>query len=163
MPLQTITAIVETPKGQGLKYDYDPQLGCMKLNKIMPAGVVFPFDFGFIPSTIGGDGDPIDVLIISEISTFPGCAVDCRIIGGIKAQQEERDGSTMRNDRIYVVPEISVQYATVKKLTDLPEELLNQLETFFQNYNEQAGKTFKPLTRLTPAQANKIVEKARKA
>ncbi len=126
----------------------------------MPAGVVFPFDFGYIPGTIGEDGDPVDVLVISEVPTFSGCAVECRIIGGIAAEQKERDGSRMRNDRIIVVPQISVQYEAVGKLTDLPKELLSQLESFFMNYNEQAGKTFEPLKRLSSDQATEAVIKA---
>lgn|GEM_PF-115379 len=156
-----ITIIVETPKGQGLKYHFDPLLGCMKLNKIMPAGMVFPFDFGYIPGTIGEDGDPLDVLILSEVSTFPGCAIDCRIVGGIQASQQERDGNKMRNDRIIAIPEISLQYAGVKTLTDLPAELLSQVENFFETYNQQAGKKFKVLKRLTPLQALRTVEQSR--
>jgi inorganic pyrophosphatase len=156
-----ITAIVETPKGQGLKFDFDPLLGCMKLNKIMPLGLVFPFDFGYIPGTIGGDGDPIDVLIISEIPTFPGCAIDCRIIGGIKANQQERDGEKMRNDRIIAIPEVSIQYAAVKTLNELPSSLMEQVIAFFENYNAQAGKIFSPVQKLTPTQAGNIIKKAR--
>lgn len=159
--MKTITAIVETPKGQGLKYDFDPELGCIKLTKIMPAGLVFPFDFGYIPGTLGQDGDPVDVLLISETPTFPGCAVDCRVIGGIKARQKELDGSRMRNDRIIAIPEVSLQYAAVEKLGDLPKELITQIETFFENYNDQAGKTFEPLTRLTSVQAQSIIEEAK--
>jgi inorganic pyrophosphatase len=157
--LETITAIVETPAGQGLKYDFDPLLGCFKLKKVMPVGLVFPFDFGYIPGTTGGDGDPVDVLIISEVKTFPGCAIDCRVIGGIKASQRERDGSRVRNDRIIAVPEVSVQYATVKTLTDLPKGILDQLESFFRNYNQQAGKVFRPIERLSAAKAAALVRK----
>jgi inorganic pyrophosphatase len=141
-----ITAIVETPKGQGLKFDFDPILGCMKLNKIMPSGLVFPFDFGYIPGTTGGDGDPIDVLIISEVPTFSGCAIDCRVIGGIKANQQERNGEEMRNDRIIAIPEVSLQYAAVKTLNELPPNLIEQV--------------FSPLNKLTAAQAGHIIEKA---
>jgi inorganic pyrophosphatase len=155
-----ITAIVETPKGQGLKFDFDPILGCMKLNKIMPSGLVFPFDFGYIPGTTGGDGDPIDVLIISEVPTFSGCAIDCRVIGGIKANQQERNGEEMRNDRIIAIPEVSLQYAAVKTLNELPPHLIDQVISFFENYNSQAGKVFSPLNKLTAAQAGHIIEKA---
>ena len=159
--MESIIAIVETSKGQGLKYDYDPILGCLKLNKIMPAGLVFPFDFGYIPGTTGGDGDPVDVMIISEMPTVPGCAIDCRVIGAIQASQQERDGTKMRNDRIIAVPEISLQYAGVKEIKDLPEALILQLETFFENYNKQAGKHFKPLKRLTARQAINTIKIAR--
>jgi len=158
--VKNITAIVETPKGAGVKYDYDPELGCMKLNKIMPAGLVFPFDFGYITATTGGDGDPLDVLIISEIQSLPGCAIDCRVIGGIKASQRERDGSARRNDRIIAVPVVSEQFAKINELKDVPQTLISQIETFFENYNQQAGKNFKPLKRLNANQAVKIIQQA---
>ncbi|MGN6353764.1 MAG: inorganic diphosphatase [Parafilimonas sp.] len=74
--METITAIVETPRGSNAKYNYDEQHSGFKLKKLLPAGMVFPFDFGFIPSTKGGDGDPLDVIIISEIKSFPGCIMD---------------------------------------------------------------------------------------
>jgi len=159
--LEIITVIVETPAGQGLKYDFDPLLGYFKLKKVMPVGLVFPFDFGYVPGTTAEDGDPIDVLLISEFKTFTGCAIDCRIIGGIKASQQERDGARMRNERILAVPEVSLQYAAVKKLTDLPKGILDQLETFFSNYNRQAGKVFKPLERLGAAKAAALVQNAK--
>lgn len=159
--MKSITAIVETPKGKGQKFDFDPALGCFKLNKVMPAGLVFPYDFGLIPGTVGGDGDPLDVMILSEIETFTGCALDCRVIGGIKATQREVTGERMRNDRIVAVAEVSAHYASVEKLSDLPNGTMDKLEAFFSNYNAQAGKVFKPLERLSPAKAMAIVEQAR--
>lgn len=155
-----ITAVIETPKGSGHKYNFDPASGYFKLSKVMPAGMVFPFDFGYIPGTTGEDGDPIDVLIISELQTFTGCVADCKIIGGIKASQQERDGERMRNDRIIAIPIVSVQYSSVKKLSELPDSVMDQLENFFKNYNEQAGKVFNPLQRLSPGQAQAIVKSA---
>src|SRR3954471_7423727 len=103
--MKTLTAIVETPKGSAQKYTYEPEHKWLKLNKGLPAGMVFPFDFGFIPDTKGGDGDPLDVIAISEITSFPGCCMDCRIIGALKVNQTERNGITTRNDRFLAVPE----------------------------------------------------------
>lgn len=159
--MNTITTIVETPKGKGQKFDFDPLLGCFKLNKVMPSGLVFPFDFGYVPGTVGGDGDPVDVMILSELETFSGCAVDCRVIGGIKASQRETNGERMRNDRIIAVADVSRQYAAVNKLSDLPKGTMDELEAFFSNYNAQAGKEFKPLERLSPIKAMAIIEQAR--
>jgi inorganic pyrophosphatase len=156
-----ITAIIETPKGKGQKFDFDPLLGCFKLNKMMPAGLVFPYDFGYIPGTAGGDGDPLDIMVLSEIETFTGCAVDCRVIGGIKATQREISGERMRNDRIIAVAGVSRQYASVEKLGDLPKGTIDELEAFFGNYNSQAGKAFKPLERLNPARALVMIKKGR--
>lgn len=149
--------IVESPKGSGHKYDYEPDLGLFKLNKVLPAGLVFPFDFGFIPNTIGGDGDPLDIIVISEITSFPGCAMDCRIIGALKAEQTERSGETMRNDRLIAIPEVSQLFDEIQEVEQLPEDFLKQLESFFVNYNEQAGKKFKVLERLNASQASDLI------
>lgn len=146
--MEPITVIIETPKGSGHKYDYEPKLKCFKLNKILPAGLIFPFDFGYIPDTKGEDGDPLDVIVISEISTFPGCCMDCRIIGAIKAEQTERDGDTMRNDRYIAVPEVSQLFKDVNTLVQLPDNIIAQLENFFKNYNDQAGKSFEVIERV---------------
>jgi inorganic pyrophosphatase len=155
--MQTINVIVETPKGSTQKYDFDPKTGYFKLKKTMPLGIVFPFDFGFIEGTIGEDGDPLDVILISEIETFPGCAVDCRIIGAIEAEQRERDGKKMRNDRYIAIPEISIQYATIKELKDFPKQLIDELTNFFINYNAQAGKNFRPIKRINAKKALAIL------
>lgn len=156
--MPTRTAIVETPKGSAQKYDWDEDLRRFKLAKILPAGLVFPFDFGYLPGTRGGDGDPLDVIIISEAGTFTGCVVDCRIIGAIAAAQTERDGKTVRNDRFLAVPGVSQLFTEVKESTDLPADILKQLEAFFKNYNEQAGKVFEPLQRLGASEALALIE-----
>lgn len=154
--MREVTVIVESPKGSHHKYDFEPELNRFKLSKVLPAGLVFPFDFGFIPDTKGEDGDPIDVIVLSEITGFPGCVMDCRIIGAIKAQQKERDGKTMRNDRLIAVPGVSQLFSEMKDIGDVPEAILNQLEHFFRNYNEQAGKEFTVLERLNAEAAAKL-------
>jgi inorganic pyrophosphatase len=156
--MEPITVIIETPKGSGHKYDYEPELKCFKLKKVLPVGMVFPFDFGFIPDTKGGDGDPLDVIVISEIATFPGCCMDCRVIGAIKVNQTERDGSTMRNDRYFVVPEVSQLFKEISSLVQLPDGIVNQLESFFKNYNEQAGKKFEVIERVNAEEAYQMIK-----
>jgi inorganic pyrophosphatase len=153
----TITAMIECPKGSNQKFDYDPAEKRFKLNKILPAGLVFPFDFGMIPGTKGEDGDPLDIIVISEGSTFPGCLVDCRIIGGLKAEQTERNGHKVRNDRFIGIPDVSQLYSDIHTLEELPQVLIDQLEAFFKNYNEQAGKKFKVTARLSAQQAAKLL------
>ena len=155
--MQTITVVVETPKGSAQKYDYDPEKKWFKLKKIMPAGMVFPFDFGFIPDTKGEDGDPLDIIIISEFQSFPGCVMDCRVIGAITAQQTEKN-KTVRNDRFIAIPEVSLLFANMKTLGDLPQPVIEQLEKFFMNYNELEEKKFKPLKRLDAKKALKLIK-----
>jgi len=159
--MQIVNVVVETTKGSAEKYDLDSKSGYIKLNKVMPIGIVFPFDFGFIEGTIGEDGDPLDVIVISEIKTFSGCALDCRIIGSIKATQQERDGKKMRNDRYIAIPVLSELYAEVNDLKDFPDEMIDEIAHFFSSYNLEAGKKFMPMEHLNAKAAMDLIEKSR--
>jgi inorganic pyrophosphatase len=122
--------------------------------------MVFPFDFGYIPGTMGEDGDPLDVVVLAETKTFAGCVIDCRIIGAIKATQKERDGNEMRNDRYIAVPQVSALYKAIDNLDQLPKQLLQELEAFFINYNHLADKDFKPFKRVNAKQAFAMLHKS---
>jgi inorganic pyrophosphatase len=158
--MESINCTIETPKGCGAKYSFDPKLNGYLLQKVLPAGLVFPFDFGFIPGTVGEDGDPLDVIIISEIPSFPGCIMKCRIIGAIKALQREKEGDEMRNDRYIAIPDVSVMYERIRKIDQLPKQVVQEIERFFINYNDQAGKQFKPLSWMQSTEALKCVKEA---
>jgi inorganic pyrophosphatase len=155
--MKQVTALVESPRGFNQKFDYDPEDERFKLSKLLPVGMVFPFDFGMIPGTKGQDGDPLDIIIVAESGTFPGCMVDCRVIGALQAEQTERDGKTVRNDRFIGVSGVSQQFAIANSINDLPESTLNELEAFFKNYNEQAGKQFRVIARLDAEAAGKLL------
>src|SRR5437763_9818643 len=92
-------AIVETPKGCRNKFDYDPDSGLFMLGGLLPEGMMFPFDFGFIPSTLGEDGDPLDIMVLMDAPAHVGCLIDVRIIGVIAAQQTAK-GKSETNDRL---------------------------------------------------------------
>lgn len=138
----TINAVIETPKGSRNKYAYDKESDYFKLKKILPSGTVFPLDFGFIPHTIGGDGDPMDVLIIMEQPTYPGCVIECRVIGVIKAVQTEGK-KQLRNDRIVAVAESSLDFEDLKSISDMNKNLLDDIIHFFEYYNSMEGRKFK--------------------
>jgi inorganic pyrophosphatase len=89
----TCRAIIETPKGCRNKFDYDPDSGLFMLGGLLPEGMMFPFDFGFIPSTLGEDGDPLDILVLMDAPAHVGCLIEVRIVGIIEAEQSE-DGKT---------------------------------------------------------------------
>jgi inorganic pyrophosphatase len=108
----------------------------------LPEGMMFPFDFGFIPSTLGEDGDPLDVLVLMDAPAHPGCLVDVRLIGIITAEQTE-DGKTEANDRLMGVSVHSYQHEAIETIDDVSKTLLSQLEEFFISYNKQRGKKFK--------------------
>ncbi len=77
----TCRAIIETPKGCRNKFDYDQDTGLFKLGGLLPEGMMFPFDFGFIPSTLAPDGDPVDILVLMDAPAHVGCLLDVRVIG----------------------------------------------------------------------------------
>ncbi len=157
-----LNVIIETPKGSRNKFDYDEDAGLFKLGGVLPSGAVFPFDFGFVPSTVGGDGDPLDVLVLMDEPAFTGCLVRVRLLGVIEAEQTERDGVTTRNDRLVGVASESRLLREVKTLAGLGENLLDEIEHFFISYNDIKGKEFKPLGRFGAARALKLVEEGRK-
>jgi inorganic pyrophosphatase len=151
-----INAIVETPKGSRNKYAYDEQTDLIKLKKALPAGMVFPFDFGFIPTTIAEDGDPMDILILTDAPTFPGCLVETKVLGIIKVEQEE-DGERVRNDRVIGVQLHSRMYSSANNIDDLPDGLVKEIVNFFASYNKVSEDVFNPLGNDGPEVAIKLI------
>jgi inorganic pyrophosphatase len=154
---KTIDIVIETPKGARNKYVYDEKFKAFRLKKILPAGAVFPFDFGFIPGTMGEDGDPIDVLVIMDEPAYPGCIIESRVIGALKARQTEK-GKTLQNDRLIAVCIDSDLYKNVRDIKDLNKTVRSQIEQFFISYNSQAGKVFHPQGWTGAAGATRLVE-----
>ena len=135
-------AIIEMPKGFRNKFDYDPDSNLFMLGGLLPEGMMFPFDFGFIPSTLGEDGDPLDIMVLMDAPAHVGCLIDVRIIGIISAKQTE-DGQTERNDRLLGVAIHSYDHEDLESMDDVSKTLLSQVEEFFVSYNKQRGKKFK--------------------
>lgn len=161
-----LQVVIETPKGSRNKYTFDPERGVFTLKKVLPIGMVFPFDFGFVPSTIAGDGDAIDVLVLMDEPAFPGCVLDARLIGVIEGEDllpESDGGGTRRNDRLLAVACASHLFADIHEAADLPRRLLGSMEEFFVNYPHLlSGKIFKSLGCKDRATAAALVEQARR-
>jgi len=138
----TCRAIIETPKGCRNKFDCDGNSGLFMLGGLLPEGMMFPFDFGFIPCTVGEDGDPLDILVLMDAPAHVGCLIEVRIIGIIQAEQTE-EGKTESNDRLLGVAIHSYDHEDLKSIDDVSKTLLDQLEAFFISYNKQRGKKFK--------------------
>lgn len=132
------------------------------LKKVLPAGMTFPYDFGFLPRTLADDGDPIDVLLLMDQPAFPGIAVRARLIGVIEGEQTEGKQKT-RNDRLVAVAEGNHQYANVNKLEDLPKKWLKEVEQLFVNYHKLEGKEYRLLGAKDASDAMRLVQQARKA
>ncbi|HEY2362526.1 MAG TPA: inorganic diphosphatase [Candidatus Angelobacter sp.] len=154
-----VQVIIETPKGSRNKYAWDPDQQIFALKKVLPEGMTFPHDFGFIPSTEAEDGDPIDVLVLMDQPVFTGCLVKARLIGVIEGKQTEK-GKSERNDRLLAVAESSHTHSNIHSLNDLNKDLLKELEQFLVNYHSNDGTDFKVLARKGPSAAITCLEKA---
>jgi len=158
----TWNVIIETPQGSRNKYTYDHRHGLFKLKKVLPLGNVFPYDFGFLPSTLAEDGDPIDVLVLMDTSAFPGCLVPARLVGVIEGRQTE-EGKKRRNDRLIAVATDSHNHRDIVTLRDLDESIITEIEHFFVAYHNLEGTPFKPIGRRGPKHAERLVEEAMQA
>jgi Inorganic pyrophosphatase len=156
---KNINVIIETPKGSGNKYTYDPQTQLFKLSKILPEGLMFPLHFGFIPRTKGGDGDPLDVLVLMDEPSYPGNLIECRVLGVIEAEQTEKNGETMRNDRLIAAAVESHRYREFNTVKDLDKYLMKELINFFVTYNKMSKKKFKVLETNGPNTAIRLIKK----
>jgi inorganic pyrophosphatase len=156
-----LQVIIETPKGCRNKYSFDEQQKIFVLKAALPAGMVFPYDFGFLPRTLADDGDPIDVLVLMDEPAFPGCALMGRLIGVIEGEQTAKQQTT-RNDRLIAVAETAHMYANIKSIKDLPKKSLHEIEEFFVNYHKLQGKKYKLLAVKGEKTALDLIARARK-
>jgi inorganic pyrophosphatase len=154
--------VVETPKGSRNKYDYDPGCDCFDLATVLPEGMSFPYDFDFIPSTVGEDDDPLDILLLQEAPGFPGCVVRARLLGAIEAEQKKKGEKWIRNDRLIALAAHAQTHERIKSLADLGPHFVKEIESFFIEYNELRGREFKPLDACGPKKAMRLVEHAMK-
>jgi inorganic pyrophosphatase len=159
----SIDVVIETPKGSQNKLKFDDAAGRFRLSHVLPTGMAFPFDFGFIPDTRAGDGDPLDVLVLSDAPLPMGCLVDVRLIGVIEVEQREKTGELVRNDRLIGVAEASTTHARTRELSDVSPTLLDEIEAFFDQYNRLDGKGFRVLHRRGSSAAEALARRSRQA
>jgi inorganic pyrophosphatase len=152
-----INVIIETPKGSGIKYTFNPETELFKLSSILAEGLVFPFHFGFISGTKGDDGDPLDVLVLLDNPSYPGCHIECKVIGVIEAEQTEKK-ETIRNDRIIATAAEAERYAKIDSLKDLDKYIVDEIINFFVSYNKMKDKKFKPINTEGSRKAIKLIK-----
>ncbi len=155
-----LNVVIEAPKGSRNKFDFDPERGLFYVGGVLPAGAIFPYDFGFVPATRGEDGDPLDIMVLTDEGSqaFAGCLITTRLLGGIKAQQGKPGEKGERNDRLIGVMHKSREYGKARSLEDVPVEIVEDIEHFFRSYNMAKGIEFKPLGRCGPREARKLIE-----
>ena len=155
----TCRAVIETPKGRRSKYSYDATAQAFALKRLLPDGMSFPLDFGFVPSTMAEDGDPLDILVLNDEPAVVGALVEVRLIGVIEAEQTQ-EGKTIRNDRVLAVAQASFLFEKVKTAKDLGERLMLNLTQFWVNYDALRGVEFKVLGVGGPERAAELIREA---
>jgi inorganic pyrophosphatase len=126
-----LTCVVEIPKGSRNKYEYDPELGAIRLDRFISASVVYPTDYGYVPETLAGDGDALDVLVCVSEPTFPGCVVVTRAVGVFKMADEKGP-----DDHVVCVPCDDPGWKSVEDIADLPDLLRAEIGHFFDVYKD---------------------------
>lgn len=134
-PPKEVNAIIECPKGERNKYEYDPKLGVFKLDRVLYSSVHYPTAYGFIPNTLAEDGDPLDVMVMTHGETFTGCLIEVRPVGMLKMRDDKGN-----DDKILSVPIYDPIYNNVHKLADLPPHLPHEIEHFFTVYKQLEKK-----------------------
>jgi inorganic pyrophosphatase len=155
-----VNIVVETSKGMRTKLKYEE--GIFRAEKVLPVGLVFPFDFGFLPSTIGGDGDPLDALVLSESGLPYGCVVLGQLVGVLECEQTQ-DGETRRNDRLLALPIDAKSQTPMLPSIPLDRRLTTAIAEFFEKYSELQGKKFRSLGVHGPERALEIVKSGMKS
>jgi inorganic pyrophosphatase len=128
---EIIHVIVEIPKGSRNKYEYDPESNRIKLNRVLSSSVHYPADYGYAEGTMAEDGDEVDVLVLIEEPTFPGCLIEAKPIGYLE-MRDEKGG----DNKVIAVPLGDPRWGQVKDLYELPPSLLDEIENFFLTYKK---------------------------
>jgi inorganic pyrophosphatase len=130
-----VKVIVEIPKGSRNKYEYDPESDRMKLNRVLSSAVHYPADYGFAEGTRAEDGDEVDILVLLEEPTFPGCLIEAKPIGYLE-MHDEKGG----DNKVLAVPLNDPRWGHIKDLYELPPSLLDEIENFFLTYKRLESK-----------------------
>ena len=149
----SVRMVVEATAGTRSKLKYEPALQAFALHHVLPPGLSFPLDFGFMPGTMGEDGDPLDALVFTDEPLPCGIVVAFRLLGVLEATQAGSGAPPTRNDRFIGVARSSHAHAGWRELADVPQALLAPVGDFFVNYNASRGVDFKVHARHGRAQA----------
>lgn len=136
----TLRVIVESPRRSSLKLKYEPALRVFTISRELPLGVTYPFDWGFIPGTLGEDGDPIDAMAIHETPTYPGVVLPCRILGMVEVVQREERGAPKVNNRVIATPGWHAPLEKIAEARELPAKARAEIEQFFITAAALTGK-----------------------
>jgi inorganic pyrophosphatase len=129
-----LNVVIEIPRGSRNKYELDKTTGLFRFDRLLYSAVYYPGDYGFIPRTLADDDDPLDVLVMVTVPTFPGCLIVVRPIG-VFEMSDEKGG----DEKILAVPVRDPLYDEYQRLADAPRHFLREVEHFFAIYKELEG------------------------
>ena len=155
-----ILVFVENPTGSKMKYEYDEELGAIKLDRALYGPSYFPFEYGFVRDTLGEDGDPLDCVLLSSSPTFPGCIVKSRPIGILEMEDEAGIDT-----KVLAVPteKIDPRFKEIKDVDDLPEHTKKEIREFFETYKRLEPKKWVKLKEFKGKEvAEKMIEEAKR-
>ena len=156
MTTSTVRVLVEIPTGSRNKYELDKTTGRIALDRVLYSSVHYPADYGFIVDTLSADGDALDALVLIHEPTFPGCQIDCRVIGMFLMRDEKGE-----DEKILCVPLRDPIWSHVGDLPGLPMTLLNEIEHFFQVYKDLEGHKVSTEGFEDRASAERVIAEAR--
>jgi len=136
--VESFACIVEIPKGSRNKYEWDHERNALTLDRFLFSSVVYPTDYGFIPDTLGQDGDPLDVMICVSEATFPGCMIDVKPIALFRMEDDKGI-----DDKVLCVPLTDPGWNHIEQLEDLPGQLRDEIAHFFSIYKDLEQKAVK--------------------
>ncbi len=157
-PPEEINVVIEIPAGSAVKYELDKESGAIFVDRFLYTAMVYPFNYGFIPGTKADDGDPVDVLVMSNLPVVPGAVIRARPIGVLIMEDESG-----RDEKILAVPvkKLDPSFESIKSVEDLPEALKAKIKHFFEHYKElEPGKWVKVTGWEGPEKAKEIIKKA---
>ena len=157
-----VNVVIESPRGSRVKLKYSPELDAFTISRPLVEGVCYPFDWGFVPSTRAADGDPMDAMVLWDVSSFPGVVIPCRIVGGLAVEQNSRtkSGSRERNDRLFCVPVSAARFDELTDVSALPARMKREIEQFFIAATALEAKDLAVLGWATPADALALLQAA---
>jgi inorganic pyrophosphatase len=155
---RSVDVFVEIPKGSRNKYELDEKTGRIRLDRVLFSSVHYPADYGFVPGTLGGDGDPLDALVVVEEPTFPGCIVPTRPIGTLLMRDSKGP-----DEKILGVAVGDPRFDNVRELKDLAPHWLREIETFFSTYKTLEGEAVELAGWRGSRTAWALIEKGRSA
>lgn len=131
MKNNVVDAVVEIPFRSRNKYEIDKVSGKIKLDRVLYSAMGYPTEYGTIPNTLAGDGDPLDILIIATEPTYPGCIVPSRVVGYLEMLDDEKE-----DYKLISVVDSDPRYDQINELEDIPEFTLEEIQDFFKNYKK---------------------------